>query len=232
MRTILFSFLLLISLPIFAKKRGKVRVQDPNGFFSGRVSKVNLEAGIIRVRVDFNNQRYVNKKDKVEFYDQHDSSKRCKAYVLGKTSNYILLKVPEIDFCNGHVFMANGAYVKFYSQDLANNLKMGRELVDILMKKNMALQGRLTRTKKELDNFVEKINAVNARYKVLRDKLELEWRDEIHALEEDHADTLTNYRELQRKSDELNHKLERYKLEEDNLIEDRWALDPKQYFRK
>ena len=52
----------------------------------------------------------------------------------------------------------------------------------IMMKKNMALNSRLNRTKKELEQYIEKINAINKRYQILREKLEHEWRDEIQAL--------------------------------------------------
>lgn len=208
------------------------RLEEENGYFSGRISKVNLEAGIVRVKLSFNNQKYLNKKDKVEFWDEHDPNKRCRSYIVGKTADYVLLKVPDADYCSRFVFMANGAYVKFYSQDLANNLKMGRELVDILLKKHMALKGKLNNTKKDLDSYMEKINALNARYQVLRDKLELEWRMELTSLEDDQTVSLQTYREVEKKIDEVNYKLEQYRIEDENFKVDRWALDPRQHYKK
>ena len=102
----------------------------------------------------------------------------------------------------------------------------------IMMKKNMALNSRLNRTKKELEQYIEKINAINKRYQILREKLEHEWRDEIQALEEDKARTLSTYKDLQFRTDELNHKLEKYKIKEANLKMERWSLDPVEYFRR
>ena len=232
MRILLNICLVMLIGLASVEARIKIREEEESGFFSGRVSRVNTEAGLIRIKLDFNNQKYLNKKDRVEFWDEHDPTKRCKAYIIGKTANYILLRIPEVKYCERFVFMANGAYVKFYSQDLANNLKMGRQLMDILLKKHMALKGKLENTKRQLDNHLEKISAVNNRYKILRDKLELEWRNEISNLEEDQSASMQVYRDVEKMMNEVNFKLEQYRIEDENLKTDRWALDPRQYYKK
>ena len=170
--------------------------------------------------------------DKVEFWDQRDSDKRCKGYVVGKSNDYLLFKVPSINFCKTKVFLSVGAYLQFFSVDMLNNIKMGKSLIDILLKKRLALSGKLRREEKSLDSFIEKVNSVNARYQIIRDKLEAEWRDQIAALEEDKTTSLRNFKDLERRVDELDQKLERYRIEDENLKLDRWALDPRLYFKK
>ena len=202
------------------------------GLFSGRISRLNDEAGLLRIKIDFSNMKYLNKKDQVEFWDERGPEVKCRAYIVGKSNDYLLLKVPEFDYCRKFIFIAEGAYIKFFSQDLVNNIEMGRELVSILLKKRLALNGRLLNNKKELDRHIEKVNAVNMRYKVLRDKLEAEWREELANLEEDRLTAFRNYKDLEGRILDIDNKLEVYRVEDKNLKEDRWSLDPRLYFSK
>lgn len=202
------------------------------GEFAGRISKINTEASLLRFKLDFENAKYLNKRDRVDFWDERDSKVRCKGYIVGKSSDYILVKVPEYKFCDRTLNIAVGAYIKFFSPDLVNNLKMGRELLDILIKKKMALSGKMTRTKKELDSYIEKVEAVNARYQLLREKLEAEWRENLALIEEDRLVSLRNYKDLEQRVDDINYKLEQYNIAEDNFRTDRWSLDPRLYYKK
>lgn len=202
------------------------------GVFSGRVSRINEGAGLIRLKIDFANMKYLNKRDKLEFWDERGPALKCKAYVIGKSNDYLLLKVPEYSYCKRFIYLAEGGYVKAFSQDLVNNLKMGKELVKVLLKKRLALNSRLLRNQKDLDNHIEKVNAVNLRYKVLRDKLEAEWREELGSLEEDRLTAYRNYKDLEGRILEIDNKLEKYRIEDKNLKTDRWSLDPRLYFPK
>ncbi|MFT6069431.1 MAG: hypothetical protein ACJAT2_001288 [Bacteriovoracaceae bacterium] len=224
----LFSFALLFTLLASQSVFG----EDDVAIFSGRASRINFKADLLRIKIDFGNVKYLNVKDKVEFWDERDSSKRCKAYLVGKSNDYLLFKVPSINFCKTKVFLSVGAYLKFYSIDLFNNIKMGKSLIDILLKKRLALSGKLRREQKSLDSFIEKVNSVNARYQILRDKLEAEWRDQIASLEEDKTTSLRNYKDLEIRLEGLDKKLQRYSIEDKNLKLDRWALDPRLYFKK
>ena len=159
---------LLFSIPLHAS------IQEKMGVFSGRVSKVNPPAGLVRIKIDFTNMKYLNKKDKVEFWDERGSEVKCKGFVIGKSNDHLLLRVPEFSYCLRNIAVMEGTYLKFYSQDLVNNLKMDRKVISILLKKKLALNKRLKRKKKDLDSYIEKVNAVNIRYKILRNKLEAE----------------------------------------------------------
>lgn len=228
---------MVISLLLLAHSAlAEVNVTAPKiselGEFAGRISKINTEASLLRFKLDFENAKYLNKRDRVDFWDERDSKVRCKGYIVGKSSDYILVKVPEYKFCDRTLNIAVGAYIKFFSPDLVNNLKMGRELLDILIKKKMALSGKMTRTKKELDSYIEKVEAVNARYQLLREKLEAEWRENLALIEEDRLVSLRNYKDLEQRVDDINYKLEQYNIAEDNFRTDRWSLDPRLYYKK
>lgn len=202
------------------------------GFFSGRIAKINREISVIRIKVDFDNIKYLNPKDKVEFWDEKNPAQKCKSYIVARTSDYILLKVSDIRFCERNLYFTIGAYFKFYSEDLVNNIKMGKEVVSILLKKRLAVQGQMELKDKDLKAHIERVNTINARYKTLREKLEQEWQKELNALDEDRVYTLRSYKDLERRRDEIEQKLEQYKLKDENLTLDRWSLDSNLYFKK
>ncbi|MBY0413124.1 MAG: hypothetical protein K2Q18_03115 [Bdellovibrionales bacterium] len=203
-----------------------------DGFFSGRISKINRDISVVRIKVDFDNVKYINVKDKIEFWDEKNSTLKCKGYVLGRTSDYLLLRLPDITYCERSLLFTTGAYFKFFSEDLKNNVSMGREVVSILLKKRMAVQGQLEARNKELTVHMERVNAINARYQTLREKLDQEWQKEIHGLDEDRTFSLRSYKDLERRRDEIDQKLEQYKLKDENLTLDRWSLDSNLYFKK
>lgn len=202
------------------------------GFFSGRISKINKDISILRIKVNFDNIKYLNPKDKIEFWDEKNSSQKCKSYIVARSSDYLLLKVPELEYCQKHLYIMLGSYFKFYSEDLLNNINMGREVVSILLKKRTAVKGQLDGKNIEMNTHIERVNVINARYQSLQDKLEHEWKKELYALEEDKTFTVRSYKDLERRLEEIDKKLEQYKIKDENMTLDRWSLDSHLYFKK
>jgi hypothetical protein len=227
MRLIILA--LFISCPSFAVEYNK---SEDTVIFSGRISRINNIAKLIRLKITFENSKFLRKKDRVEFWNETYPDKRCMAYVEGKTSEYILLRVPQYELCINSVFASVGSYLHLYSPDLENGLEVAKDLVSILKKKHLALTARMSRFEKEVSGFVEKMDAVNKRYEVLRQKLELEWQKELSNLEEDKTKSYMRYKHTQSRMNELEHKLQQYRVHDQNLTEDRWSLDPKLYFKK
>lgn len=226
------TFLVFISAFFVFSLKAQLVEDDKTGVFSGRLSSLNEEASLIRVKVDFTNMKYVNKKDKVEFWTDGNLSRRCIGYVLGKSHDYFLIKVPEFKKCQFVSFLGYGAYLNFQSKDLYNNILVGKELIEVLNKKYTALTGQLENHRKLLDTHLEKVESVNKRYELLKEKLEKEWREEIQYLEEDRNVALRNYKGTQIRLDEVKQKLEKYRIEDENLKLDRWALDSHLYYKK
>ena len=206
--------------------------EDSSGLFAGRITKINTKAALIRIKADFTNFRYLNKRDQIEFWNEYSRSKRCFGHVVGRSDQYMLVKIPRFVNCSRSVNISIGTYIKLYSQDLVNNLKIGRELLNTLNKKRAALSAKLELEQSKLSIHLEKIDTVNNRYKVLRDKLEVEWRDEIKDLEEDQASALNKYQDLQIRLNEIDLKRQQYRIDDENLHLDRWALDSHLYFRR
>ena len=200
--------------------------------FSGRVSRLNSEAKLARIRTDFANIKFLNRKDRIEFWNDSYPEVRCSTFVEGRTNDYLLLKIPDYERCVRTMHFTTGSYLHFDSKDLNQSVDLAREVVEILLKKRLAIRAKKERNQKDLDTYVEKVDVVNKRYEILRQKLEIEWQKELDAMEEDKAVTFTEFKNSEARLNEIDTKLEAYRIEDHNLKLDRWSLDPALYIKK
>lgn len=205
---------------------------EDTAVFSGRISRLSQSARLMRVRVDFKNAKFLKGQDRIQFWNDTYPDRRCRAYLESKSNRYLLMKVPHYEKCLAKVKVTVGTYLRFYSEDLEKNINIAKDLMVILNKKRMALSARLKRYEKEMTSYIEKIDTVNKRYEILRQKMELEWQQELSALEEDKTKSYMNYKNSQTRLNELDHKIQQYRVQDQNLYEDRWSLDPKLYLKK
>lgn len=200
--------------------------------FPGRVSKMNRVAKLVRIKVEFENSKFITRNNKLEIWNPSIPDKKCVGFIEGKSNDYMLVRVPKYDLCLRTVYFTTGSYIHMYSPDLEENLITAKEVLKILLRKRTALDARLTRYRKEVDSYLEKLDVVNKRYEVLRQKLEIEWQRELSNLEEDKTKSYKNYKETQARLHDVDFKLQQYRVRDENMIEDRWSLDPKLYYKK
>jgi len=200
--------------------------------FPGRVSRINAAAGLIRVRVEFKNAKFLNKGDRIEFWTDSNDRNRCSGVLEARSPEYLLIRVPDYELCVVKVHVSVGAYTYYWSRDLENNLKTAQELVEVLMKKRMALLAKKRRHERDLEGHIERVEAINKRYEILRRKLEAELHSELHDLEEDKARTYLAFKQAEARLNEIESKLESYRINDHNFTLDRWSLDPSQYTLK
>lgn len=217
---------LLVTTELFAQQERDMSI------FSGRISKIHDESGLMRVTSEFKNAKYLNVRDRALFWHESAPSRRCQAVLVGKSADYLLFRIEDFENCRRDVAVSWGQFMVFQSQDLARNLVMGQHLVQILLKRHTALQARQVQARKELSSHIERVNAVNMRYELLKAQLLQEWREEIAALNEDRSEHLRVYEDVNRRLAEIAMKLERYRQDDSNLRQDRWSLDSALYFKK
>jgi len=208
---------------------------DSAGYFKGRITKINANASLIRIKLDFHNMRFINKRDKIEFWPETVEAKKmanCYGTVLGRTDNYLLVKLASWYECNRSVNLALGNYLSMYSPDLANNLLVAKDLMEVLAKKRLATEGRLKRLEQEKVVHLDKVQVINDRYTILKAKLEAQWQEEIEKLNADHKDAEVELQNVRNELHAIDAKMEQYRVDDDNYKVDRWAIDPKLYFRK
>lgn len=197
--------------------------------FSGRISRLNAPAKLARIRTDYANIKFLNAADRLVFWNESYPSQKCLATVEGRTNDYLLIKIPRFEDCIKQVHFTTGTYLRFESEDLKNSIGLAQELVEILHRKRLATEAKKERNRKDLERHVEKVDGVNKRYEILRQKLELEWQKELAALEEDKANAFTHFKQSEALLNEIDTKLELYRIEDHNLKVDRWSLDPALY---
>ena len=200
--------------------------------FSGRISRLNRPAKLARIRTDFANIKFLNRKDRIEFWNETYPDSRCVALVEGRTNDYLLIRIPEYETCIKKVHFSTGTYLHLESPDLEQTTKIAKELVEILLKKRLAMNAKKERHQKELDGYVEKVDGINKRYEILRQKLEIEWQKDLSALEEDKSRSFAEFKNAEARVNEIDTKIETYRVEDHNLKLDRWSLDPALYIRK
>ncbi|MBD65233.1 MAG: hypothetical protein CME62_08500 [Halobacteriovoraceae bacterium] len=205
---------------------------DETVVFPGRISKINGTAKLIRFKIDFENAKFLNRYHRVELWNPVIPEKKCLGFVEGRTNDYLLIRIPKYEQCKSTIYFAAGSYLHMYSPDLENALETASELQDILVKKHTALSARLNRYQRTMAGYIEKIDVINKRYEILRQKLELEWQKELSILEEDKSKSYALYQKTKTKLHELNYKMQQYRVRDQNLKEDRWSLDPELYYKK
>lgn len=223
--------ILLCALSIYSV-RADYQLAEETVVFSGRISKMNSIAKLVRIRITFENSKFITKNNKLEMWNPSFPDKKCIGYIEGKSNDYFLVRVPKYSECLRTVYYTVGSYIHMYSPDLERNLITAKALVKILHRKRTALDARLSRYKQEVDSYLEKLDVVNKRYEVLRQKLEIEWQKELSNLEEDKTKSYKNYKETEARLHDIDFKLQQYRVRDQNMIEDRWSLDPKLYYKK
>ncbi len=232
MSKLFFSLLIFVVVEAFAVGPAISPEDENSRFFSGRISRTNTVAKLIRVRTDFGNIKFLNRGDRIEFWNENYVAFRCRGFVEGRTNDYLLIRLPDMDGCIRNVHFTTGSYLHFESPDLNKSVDLAKDVVSILQKKRLAMQAKKNRHQRDLDGHVDRVDTVNKRYEILRQKLEIEWQKELASLEEDKARTYAEFKNSEARLNEIDTKLEAYRIEDHNLKLDRWSLDPALYIRK
>jgi len=229
----LFALVFFLSTTELIYSQTKESIDDENSHtFSGRISSLNEVAKLARIRTDFGNIKFFNRRDRVDFWNESYPMQKCVSWVEGRANDYLLLKIPDYENCIRRVHFTTGSLLSFSSTDLKKSIQVVKELVEILLKKRLAMKAKMQRHQVDLENYIEKISTVNSRYEVLRQKLENEWNKELTSIEEDKARSFTEFKTSEARLFEIDTKLEAYKVDDHNIKIDRWSLDPELYLKK
>ena len=216
MRLILL-FISLVSSASFAK--------GDLSQFKARLFSVNKEVSLLKFRSDFSNAKFLTPGARAKFRTNIGLNHFCDGVVLSKSVNHFLFKVTHMDKCAKYQNLSLGINADFVSIDLEKNMISVNDLVKVLNKKRLAIFGKLQRVKKRLAIFVERVDATNKRFDTLRTKLEAERQEALSYLESEKLLDTQNFKNYSSKLDEIDFKLEKYRLEDSNSNDIRWSLD-------
>ena len=232
LRLFLIGCILLVNCLFVYGQTSETSLDENEYTFSGRISRLNTTAKLARLKTDFINVKFLNRRDRLDFWNESYPNQRCRAWVEGRSNEYLLIIIPDYDKCIKRIHLTTGSLLRLTSEDLKSTIAVAKELVQVLLKKRMAMQAKMQRHQKEIDTYTEKVAAVNSRYQVLKEKLENEWNQELLSLDDDKAKSFTEFKVSEARLYEIETKLEAYRIEDHNLKVDRWSLDPALYIRK
>lgn len=200
------------------------------GKFSGTVLSLstNPQNGILRVKFDFTNRKFLIKGDKVEFYSQNNNANPCIGRVMEKGIKEILIKVHHLDHCILKNPFRIGSVLDFYSQDLIDHIKTAQDVLEILKKKKMALTSKVTRIKNELNGYMDKLSATNEKYTQQTQLIEQQWSKELTQLEEQKLQFINELKDIELRIFDVDLKMEQYFYKDKNWDLDQWSLDQRQ----
>ena len=205
--------------------------EEKDGIFEGKVEHINKKIKLIRIHTKESNVKYLGKGDLVYLGDRSGVTE-CRGELLARGREHILLKLPNFTFCSRNLSMARGVWLKFYGRSLAEKVAKGRKLIEVLLKKRLATMSLLGEEKKDLKRQGEKIDIANRKYGILRDKVEIEWKNALTELEGERTGMLKRHEEFEKRLTEINKQLEKYRVEGKEWEWDRWSLDQRFYFKK
>ena len=149
MPNLLLIFMILFSTCLGWSQSNEKKQDEDGTIFSGRISRLNGPAKLARIRTDFANIKFLNRKDRVEFWNETYPERRCLALIEGRTNDYFLIRIPQYDTCIRKVHFTSGTYLHFESPDLENSIKIAKELIEILLKKERKVIPQRNQSKKK-----------------------------------------------------------------------------------
>ena len=211
---------------------GLLASTDADGTFTGQVDHINEKSQLLRIHTVSLNAKYLGPGDVIALGD-HGGMTECRGDVLARSKEHVLLKLPRFHYCSRTLpIKARGVWLKFYGQSLSEKVAKGRKLVEILLKKRLALMGRLGEREKDLKRQGEKIDIANRQYSILREQVELAWRDALGELEGERTKMINQRTEAQKSLADIDKQLEKYRVDDKVWELDRWSLDERFYFKK
>ena len=205
--------------------------ENKDGIFEGKLDHINEKVQLVRIHTTAPSVKYLAKGDRV-YVGDHSGVTECRGDVVARSREHVLLKLLNFKFCSRNLSIARGVWLKFYGQSLAEKVAKGQKLVQVLLKKRLAVLSQLGEEKKDLRRQNEKIDIANRKYGVLRDKVAMEWKEALTRLEGERSGMLKKREEFERRLVEINKQLERYRVEGQVWEWDRWSLDQRFYFKK
>jgi len=220
---------LFISLSIFAQEYK----QDEDSYsFEARVVATNDEGQLLRLKTSFDNSKFLTDRDFVILSRQQHQSTECLGKMVGRSPDYILIKLTEYASCQRAIGFSEGSLVSISSEDLKKNIQAAKTLIEVLLKKRLALRSKIGRVRNQLKVRDQRVGGIQHKYQQLIRDLERKRDVELGDLTSEFVSEESELQELKIRLNETIFKIEKYKVNDHNLKEDRWSLDAFIYNKK
>ncbi len=203
---------------------------DPNvdySRFMGRVTDKDDTGKVLKVHVENNNTKFLKTGDIIRFTVNNQSERRfCKASVRTVEDFYFSMYVLDFDACwEKDRYFPRGMQLNFKTKKLADRVFEAAKYRELLILRKEGFIKQLNdinhflwtydqQRLKAVQKFDEKINALKREKRLALDNL-------IYKKQEN----ILLQAELTKKIDSLDESLDHYKVERQEYMQDRWAMD-------
>ena len=218
------------------KLKSKTLVIDTDSFydpavdyssFSGRVTDRDATAAIVKVSSESKNVRFFRAGDLVQFKVQSQKNNDfCDGYVRSIEENYFVMFTKDLGPCFPQEdYFRRGTVLIMKSIKLAERIREASVYRASLIQKKKDFMQQLNGINNGLWNFEERKVQLAAEYDQRLAELEKEKLKAIENLFSRKNDEIKLQRELVYRLDTIDHELDFYRIDKNELMIDRWHLD-------
>ncbi len=195
--------------------------------FMGRVTDRNNEGTIFKVHVENDNTKFFKAGGVVYFkVNNQDTGKFCRGSLRTIEDNYFSLFVQDFAPCwQGRSYIPRGIQINFFSRKLADRVFEASKYREILILRKEGFLKQLAGINKFIWTFDQQRLKVAADYDQRINDLLREKQLAIDNLIQKKQESLLLQTELKSKLKTLDESLDHYKIERQEFIKDRWAMD-------
>lgn len=188
--------------------------------FSGKIVKNHQDKGMVRISSWSENLKFFRSGHRLHFWRRGMKSSDCQAVVLKHFRRELLVAVDEYARCSKALLLSEGTSLIFMSDDLSQTLYESKDLIHLLLKKRSAQIYRQGEINQKLKTHPQKVLAVNERFRILKEKLEKEWQEELYALEQDRVQQVEQRENINLKIGQIERELEENRYIDPSLEQD------------
>ncbi len=192
--------------------------------FMTKVRDVDSKSKSMLLESKNSNIKFFKRNDEVFFFNELNPSFKCRGIVQKGTFRQLKIRVPDFSKCSKYVGMVKGSYLKINSKDLAINLTMAEEVVDILLKKRMILKNKIYRLQNRMKNQGQRKEILDTEYESKMNALKIEWKDAIEKLGLDDKDAEKEINLSKMKLQDIDSKLKLYNIQDQKIQNSKWSL--------
>jgi transcription initiation factor IIF auxiliary subunit len=125
-----------------------------------------------------------------------------------------------------------GSFLFFESKELLKTLSAARELMAVLLKKRAILAGYKDRNNSANYENNLRMDNINAIYQERMERLKSEWQEALKGVTDLKNNNDRDMLSIDNQIKALDFEIERYRVEDENVIKDHWSLNPSEFVIK
>lgn len=194
-------------------------------FFTLRLSASDRNTRELKLKVDITRAKFLKVGDQLQLSAWPVAGqKKCEGAVTLTTVSYLFVKVQDWTGCVAQAGLRKGMLLYAHSSQLRETIAKARVMTQLLLKKRALLLGQMHHQEKVAGVESVKAKMINDKYQEMIETLKKQWEDELAALGPKRIEEQKLLEDIKNDVAQIDLDLERYRVEEQQLHDDQWAL--------